>query len=145
MGKPKSYKWGYGESFLIKNCPSPHTIKWFDLTWLKWNQILILSRDNFWPKGIQTQNGGKGPYAAQLAETSSIIVLPLARKSHTPPTHTWPNIVNNFPKKEGLLFSLIDHPAHPIGRGGSNQRELLASPSPDSSSPCASLGTSFFQ
>ena len=44
-----------------------------------------------------------------------------------------------FSKKEGLLFSPIDHPARPIGRGGSNQRELLASP--DSPSPRASLAT----
>ncbi len=44
-----------------------------------------------------------------------------------------------FSEKEGLLFSPIDHPACPIGRGGSNQRELLASP--DSPSPCASLAT----
>jgi hypothetical protein len=48
-----------------------------------------------------------------------------------------------FSTKEGLLFSLIDHPAHPIGRGGSNQRELLASP--DSSSPCALLATLYFR
>jgi len=48
-----------------------------------------------------------------------------------------------FSKKEGLLFSLVDHPAHPIGRGGSNQRELLASP--DSPSPCASLATPLFR
>jgi hypothetical protein len=44
-----------------------------------------------------------------------------------------------FSEKEGLLFSPIDHPARPIGGGGSNQRELLASP--DSPSPCASLAT----
>ena len=48
-----------------------------------------------------------------------------------------------FSKKKGLLFLLIDHPARPIGRGGSNQRELLASP--DIPSPCASLGTFFFR
>jgi hypothetical protein len=65
-------------------------------------------------------------------------VLPLARKSHTPTTHSWPNLLF-FSEKEGLLFSLIDHPARPIGRGGSNQRELLASP--DSPSPRASLAT----
>jgi hypothetical protein len=44
-----------------------------------------------------------------------------------------------FLEKEGLLFSPIDHPARPIGGGGSNQKELLASP--DSPSPCASLAT----
>jgi hypothetical protein len=44
-----------------------------------------------------------------------------------------------FSKKEGLLFLLIDHPARPIGRGGLNQRELLAYP--DSPSPCVSLAT----
>ena len=44
-----------------------------------------------------------------------------------------------FSYKEGLLFSLIDHPARPIGGGGSNQRELLESPC--SPSPCASLAT----
>jgi hypothetical protein len=36
---------------------------------------------------------------------------------------------------EPCLFSPIDHPARPIGCGGSNQSELLASP--DSPSPCA--------
>ena len=41
--------------------------------------------------------------------------------------------------EEGLHFLLIDHPAHPIGGGGSNQRELLASPC--SPSPCALLAT----
>jgi len=45
-----------------------------------------------------------------------------------------------FSKEEGLLFSLTDHPARPIGRDGSNQKELLASP--DSPSPRASLATS---
>jgi len=61
--------------------------------------------------------------------------------AHTPTTHNQPNRPNRhfFSKKEGLLFSLIDHPAHPISRGGSNQRELLATP--DSPSPCASLAT----
>jgi hypothetical protein len=48
-----------------------------------------------------------------------------------------------FSIKEGLLFLLIDHPAHPIDRGGSNQMELLASP--DSPSPCALLGTLHFR
>ena len=47
-----------------------------------------------------------------------------------------------FSKKEGLLFLLINHPAHPIGRGGSNQKLLLASP--DSPSPCASLAIPLF-
>jgi hypothetical protein len=47
-----------------------------------------------------------------------------------------------FSKKEGLLFLLIDHTARPIGRGVSNQRELLASP--DSPSPRALLATLFF-
>jgi len=47
-----------------------------------------------------------------------------------------------FFKKEGLLFLLINPPAHPIGRGGSNQRELLASP--DSPSHCALLATLLF-
>jgi hypothetical protein len=59
--------------------------------------------------------------------------------SPTPPQpHNWPTF-NFFSEKEGLLFSPIDHPARPISRGGSNQRELLASP--DSPSPCASLAT----
>jgi hypothetical protein len=48
-----------------------------------------------------------------------------------------------FFHKRGTPFLLIDHPAHPIGRGGSNQRELLASA--DSPSPCASLVTLFFR
>ena len=45
-------------------------------------------------------------------------------------------------EKEGLLFLLIDHPARPIGRGVSNQRELMASP--DSPSPRALLATLIF-
>jgi len=44
-----------------------------------------------------------------------------------------------FSEKEGLLFSPVDHPARPMGGGGSDQRELLASPC--SPSPCASLAT----
>jgi hypothetical protein len=60
-----------------------------------------------------------------------------------PPQPTTGQTINFFSIKEGLLFSLIDHPAHPIGRGGSNQRELLASP--DSPSPCASLATPLFR
>jgi len=47
-----------------------------------------------------------------------------------------------FSKKEGLLFSLINYPALPIGRGESNQWEQLASP--DSPSPRASLATLLF-
>ena len=60
-------------------------------------------------------------------------------KHHADPHNPQPTEPSFFSIKEGLLFSLIDHPAHPIGRGGSNQRELLASP--DSPSPCASLAT----
>jgi hypothetical protein len=60
-----------------------------------------------------------------------------------PPQPTTGQTINFFSIKEGLLFSLIDHPAHPIGRGGSNQRELLASP--DSPLPCASLATPLFR
>jgi hypothetical protein len=59
--------------------------------------------------------------------------------SPTPPQPTAGQTFYFFSEKEGLLFSQIDHPARPIGRGGSNQRELLASP--DSPSPCASLAT----
>ena len=65
-------------------------------------------------------------------------LLPLARKSHTPTTSQLANPIF-FLEKEGLLFSPIDHPARPIGRGGSNQRDLMASP--DSPSPRTSLAT----
>jgi len=68
--------------------------------------------------------------------------LPLARKWHTPTTHNWPNLVNFFPKKKDSFFSLIDHPAHPIGLGRSNQGELMASL--DSPSPRASLAKIIF-
>jgi hypothetical protein len=64
-------------------------------------------------------------------------------KHHADPHNPQPAEPSFFSIKEGLLFSLIDHPAHPIGRGGSNQRELLASP--DSPSPCASLATPLFR
>jgi hypothetical protein len=34
-----------------------------------------------------------------------ISVLPLARKWHTPTTHSWPNLVDFFPKKRTPLFA----------------------------------------
>jgi hypothetical protein len=74
--------------------------------------------------------------------TSKISAKKLTQSKHHATTHNR-RTINFFSKKEGLLFSLIDHPAHPIGRGGSNQRELLASP--DSPSPCASLATPLFR
>jgi len=59
--------------------------------------------------------------------------------SGTPPQPTAGRTFDFFSEKEGLLFSPIDHPARPMVRGGSDQRELLASPC--SPSPCASLAT----
>jgi hypothetical protein len=42
------------------------------------------------------------------------------------------------PQNHDGRFQAGPHPARPIGRGGSNQRESLASP--DSPSHCASFG-----
>ncbi len=68
----------------------------------------------------------------------SISYYPWKQVAH-PPQPTAGRTFDFFSEKEGLLFSPIDHPARPIGRGGSNQRELLASR--DSPSPRASLAT----
>ncbi len=62
-------------------------------------------------------------------------------KHHADPHNPQPANHHFFPQKRDSFFLLIDHPAHPIGHGGSNQRELLASA--DSPSPCASLATLF--
>jgi len=64
-------------------------------------------------------------------------------KHHADPHNPQPAEQTFFSIKVGPFFLLIDHPTHPIGRGGSNQRELLASP--DSPSPCASLATLYFR
>jgi hypothetical protein len=77
-----------------------------------------------------------------LPVTFQVDVKKLTRSKHHATT-AQPANHHFFSKKEGLLFSLIDHPAHPIGRGGSNQMELLASP--DSPSSCASLAAPLFR
>ena len=76
------------------------------------------------------------------AKNSQIKIYYPLLASPTPPQPTTGQTLPYFSKTERLLFLLINHPAHPIRRSGSNQRELLVSP--DSPSPRASLATLLF-